>query len=261
MNRIALAAVAIAAVAIACLFGWIGHLNGANHALALRAYNDSAALDTSRALALSRKDSLRILGDSLGGATRLAVQRTQERDALDEALGQERRATVALRVTIAALEASAVPSIAPVVTDTATGERRAVFHVERDPFTVDAAVRLPAAGPGILDTLGVRLKPARLGVRIGCEPKNADGIRPARVTATGPTWLSISIDHAEQDDDVCQSVVAQSTSHLRSIFRSLAPQFYLGAGLSVNPIPMLQGKPANIQPAISAGVSFWHWPK
>lgn len=244
---------------IAGLCGWIGHLNGANHTLALKIYNDSAALDTSRNLALSRKDSLRILGDSLAGVTKLALQQTQKSDALDKALGESRKVLVSMTLTIDSLRAVHVVSVAPVSIDTSNGQniRRAMFHVERPIFTADLAVSLPAAGAGILDSLSVNVKPVKVGLRIGCQDKNANGIRPARVTAVGNKQVSIFIDHAEQDADVCQDHAGQRTSWL-GVF---LPSFAAGVGLGANPIPMIRGKAGEIQPSIWVGITLWHWPK
>jgi hypothetical protein len=258
-TKVQLGLLGLLVVSIGVAGSYIQSLKGSNAALALRAYNDSAALDQSRALALSRKDSIRILGDSLTGQTKLAVQRKQERDALDKALSQSRISLVALQVTIDKLKAAQVPSVAPVVVDTA-GVRHAAFHVEHPPFTVDLGVSLPAKGAGVMDSLGVVVQPAHLSMRIGCQDPNRDGVRPARVTTTGPKWLSIFIDSAEQDKDVCQVVGAQGTSWLRRLLLPFAPELYLGIGASVDPFPILRGQAPTITPALHAGVSLFHVP-
>lgn len=251
---------------IGTLAGYIGHLQRTNQALALRAYNDSAALDTTRRLALSRKDSIQILGDSLQGFTQLVVQVRQEKDQLDYALGIERKFRVHLTATIDTLRARLVPSTAPVVTDS-QGTRHASFHVEQPTFTAALGVSVPSIGPAVLDSLLVNPKPARLALRIGCGAANGDGVRPAHVTVTTPTWMTISMTTPEQAPEVCQSVAAQGASWWRSIFSSFAPELYLGVGASINPLPMIQGKPAEIAPALHVGVSLVRvplklpWPK
>src|SRR4051812_36646035 len=89
---------------IAAAFTWqrmkYERLLEAHHALALRAANDSAALDTTRRVALSRRDSIAILGDSLQAVTRLTVQTAGERDRLDAALHQVRVANAELVATV-----------------------------------------------------------------------------------------------------------------------------------------------------------------
>lgn len=257
--KLALALFIVLLGAIGMAAGYIGHLQRSNQALALRAYNDSARADSTRRLADVLKDANRILGDSLAGVTRLVVQRTQERDDLDYSLGWERKYRVSLTARFDSLRAAKVPSAAPVATDS-QGTRHASFHVEQPTFTAQLGVSLPAIGAGTLDSLIVNPRPARLALRIGCEPANGDGIRPARVTVTTPTWMSIAIDSAEQADDVCQRVAGQRTSWWRSVLNSFSPQVYVGLGLSADPFPIVRGEAPRITPAIQAGVSLFHAP-
>jgi hypothetical protein len=263
MNRITLWVLGLATVVIIVLCSWIGHLNSAGTALALRAYNDSARLDTTRRVLLTERQARKILGDSLQAVTRLAEQRTLQRDELDKALRQERKVSLALSLSIDTLRAKAATSTAPVRIDTVNGQetRHAVFHVEQSEYSAQLGVSLPAAGSGTLDSLTVVVKPARIGIRIGCQDKNGDGIRPARVTATTPPWMHLTFDQAQQDPDVCQSQSGQRTSWLLGLFRSFAPEFVVSVGVSANPLALMQHKPVDIQPSIHAGVAVFHWPR
>lgn len=257
---------AVFVLVIGTLSGYIGHLQRSNQALALRSYNDSAALDSTRRLADVLKGANRILGDSLEGVTRLVIQRTVERDQLDRALHQVPKVSVTLTLTMPSLRVSQVPSTLPVLTDD-QGTRHASFHVEHAAYSANLGVSLPAAGAAVLDSLLVNPNPARLALRIGCQAANGDGIRPARVTVTSPTWMSISVTAAEQAPEVCQGVAGQGTSWLRRFLSSFAPELYLGVGLSADPFPILRGQPPTIAPALHAGVSLVHvplklpWPK
>lgn len=253
MNRITLAAFGAAFVVIVGLGVYIDHLKGANRALAMRAYNDSAALDTSRSVALSRKDSIKILGDSIQAVTKLASQRTIERDRLDKALNEQQAANVALTVTIGQLRASQVVSVKPVTVDTTTGDRSAQFHVEQAEWTADAAVKLPAAGAGHLD-LDVFVRPTRLGLRIGCQPANSDGVRPARVTATSGTGVAVKIDSATTDPDVCQPQAQQRTRW----YQAFKPSVVAGVGLSFSAD---SANTVQVRKSLFLGISLWHWPK
>lgn len=263
--------VELAAMAIALLVAMLSwrttrNLRAERDALALRAYNDSARADSSRQLADVLKDAKRVLGDSLAGATRLVVQQRQQNDQLDYALGVERTFRVALTARIDTLLALAVPSVAPVAIDS-LDVRHAMFHVEHQTFTATLGVSLPAAGPAILDSLLVNPAPARLALRIGCEPANGDGVRPARVTVTSPTWMAVSVGAAEQSPEVCQVAAVHRSNWLKGFLQAFTPELYLGVGASIDPLPMLRGEPAKLSPAFHVGVSLVRvplrlpWPK
>lgn len=257
--KVQLALFLIIAAVVSVTVGYIGRLQRTNQALALRAYNDSAALDTSRSLLLSRSDSIRLLGDTLRGATKLVGQLRQQNDALDRAMGVERTLRLAITATVDSLRAIAVPSTAPMVTDS-QDTRHAAFHVEHGPYTAQIGVSVPRTGAATLDSLVVKPQSARLALHVGCEPANGDGVRPARVTVTSPTWMAISVDGAEQDPDVCQGVAGQRTSWMRRLFTTFATELYVGAGLSVDPFPVFRGEPPKVAPAVHVGVSLWHVP-
>jgi len=76
------------------------HRLAAQHArateLALASVNVAAERDSTRDAALTNQHVAVLLGDSLRAAEKQIVQVTQQRDALDVALGRERRAQYAL---------------------------------------------------------------------------------------------------------------------------------------------------------------------
>lgn len=253
LNKLAALFVAIAVAIIIGLGVYIDHLKGTAGALALRVYNDSAALDTTRRVLLSKRDSIRILGDSLQAVTKLATQRKIDRDRLDQALGQQQAANVALGITIDRLQAHQVPTAAPVVVDAATGDRSGQFHVERPAWTADASVRLPAAGAGTLD-LDVLVQPLHLGLRIGCQDANRDGVRPARVTATSATGVAVRVDSATTDPGVCQLQSAQRTRW----YMAFRPTIVAGVGYSFSTDT---ANTIQARRSLFLGVSLWRWPK
>lgn len=200
---IRLAVWAIVVVALLGAFAWqrvrYERLEDRHRELAMRSVNDAAAADSSRSVALSARDSLRLLGDSIQAVTRLTMQLRQESDALERALGQaSRRARVGVRVRVDTLRVS---TIAAVSIDSAD-VRRATFRVDSTPWRATADVALPARGPGTL-ALRVALEPAHLSLRSTCGPRNADGVRPASVVVTGPRWLELVVERTEQAPEVC----------------------------------------------------------
>jgi hypothetical protein len=203
------------------------HRATAEQALAadtLRAHHD-----TSRAAALSARDSARILGDSLAARARLVLQLRQESDALDRALGQERIARQDLTATVRALRAR-VPASGPTDEDPESGDRQAHFDVRSPPYTVSADVRLPPP-PGRGDmAVAVTVDPAAIALRLGCGDPNAAGIRAATATATGPTWLALTIGRVEQTPDLCRSPALVERSRGLPWWKRYAPHVSVGWG-------------------------------
>ncbi len=257
INRVTAIAFGVLFIIVVGLGIYVDHLKGANRALALRSYNDSAALDTSRRVALSRKDSMAILGDSLAAVTKLAIQVRQSRDKLDKALGEEKKASAVLSLRLDSLTAHQVQSTGGVIVthDTVAGTdtRSATFHVERPAWTADAKVQLPAAGAGSLD-LGVFIRPIPLALRIGCQDANSDGIRPARVTAVSQTGVAVKIDSASTDPGVCQPQAGQRTRW----FQAFRPSITVGVGLGFTLDTANAVKAAK---TLFVGIGLWHWPK
>jgi len=168
---------------------------------AYRADSLEAVNDTTRNLALTNARVAALLGDSLTAVQRRAVQTKQQKDALDVALGLERRAKVDLEARVRTLEAQ-VQGTTP-TTETPEGVRSGTFHLEQPPYTVDATAHLPTPPtPGRLD-VKVGLAPAPIQVRLGCGPKGDAGVRPAQVTVTGPPWLTLNVGEATQAREVC----------------------------------------------------------
>lgn len=195
--------------------------------LALKADTLRAHADTSHALALSRGDSVKLLGDSLAGAQRLVIQTAQKSDALDKALKLTRVALDQLTAQVKALSVR-VASTGDVRTDTATGMRSAHFDVDQTPYKGTADVSLPRSGPGALD-LKLTLSPAPIVLRLGCGAAT-DGVRSATATATGPAWLALSMGRVEQDPELCNPAPARDN---RSAFRRLIDRCGLDIGYGV----------------------------
>ena len=166
-------------------------------AAALRADSLEAAADTTRAVAL------RTLGDSQRAWQRRAVQRPQPSDALDRELRLQRVALTELHAEVRGLRAELASR--DTVGEDSLGVRRATFAVDSTPYRGSVNVALPASGGRGSLRLDLRIDPAPIGLRVGCGPANADGIRPAAVTATGPRWLSVTLDRVEQEPGLCRS--------------------------------------------------------
>jgi hypothetical protein len=155
------------------------------------------------------RDSLEVAADSTRRVTvagldtaialwqRRAYQSEQHADKLDKQLKQETVARTNLALTVDSLRLV----MDGTVTDVA-GIRRADFHSYKTPFTVDVGVELPAPPARGIARVSVVVDTANVGVRLACG-KPVDGIRPANVTVTTPTWLNVRVDSASQDRRLC----------------------------------------------------------
>jgi len=194
----------------------------AAHALAADTLR--ASRDTSRLLQIR-------LGDSLRAVQRLVVQREQASDALDRELKQQRLALAQLSVSLQQLRAT-VRSAAPTREDS-SGTRAASFQVRQPPYTVDAQVTLPPPpGAGSLE-IQVAVDSAQLELRLGCTAANAEGIRSAQATVTGPPWLPIRVGRVEQDAGLCRSPALEPRRSLG--WRRWMPHLSAGYGLQLTP--------------------------
>jgi hypothetical protein len=198
-----------------------------------------AARDTSRALPL-----IGVLGDSLRAAQRRAIQVGQRADKLDASLKLERVARERLEAFIVTLRAT-------VKSDTVVGEtrgagvrraigdsvRRAAFDLRQEPYTVHADVAIPE--PPARGEMSVRVALDTLGfdVRLGCGTANAEGVRPASVTAVGPAWASLRVGRVEQAPSVCSEHAAEVGSDKWPALRRFLERFGLSAGYAAARTP------------------------
>lgn len=238
--------VVILVIAIAIL-GWrLDRAQGRERRAGLSADSLAAALDTSRRVALSRQDSIRILGDSMIAVGRRAFQVEQRNDALDRAQGLDRVAIANLEAKVRDLTFRGQSSTP--VTTTPAGDRQATFAIDSTPYHGSAAVTLPAAGPGSID-LRIRIDTARLGVRLGCGSKSDAGIRSASATLTGPPWLSLALGRVEQSPEVCNPTPTRP-----NWFRRILSKCGVGPGASM---ALVAGR-LDVRPSVNAGC--WVWP-
>jgi hypothetical protein len=198
-----------AVLVLSCsVLGFLWHRSqGQTRHAALHADSLAAALDTSHTVALSRKDSIKILGDSIHAVGRRVFQVPQTNDALDKALGLQRVAIAQLTAQVAALSVR-VSSAQPVTTDTATGARSATFTIDSTPYHDTLHVSLPVAGVGTLKA-ALHIDRAPIGLRLGCGAKT-DGIRSASATLTGPPWLALELGRVEQTPELCNPTPARA---------------------------------------------------
>lgn len=229
---------------IAVLWFMLDRSRGRERRAGFAADSLAAALDTSRRVALSRSDSIRILGDSMTAVGRRAFQVAQRSDALDRAQGLDRVAIANLDAAVRALSVR-VTSGAATVTD-AAGVRSATFAIDSTPYHGTASVALPATGQGSID-LRIRVDTARLGLRLGCG-KATNGIRSAAATLTGPTWLTLRLDRVEQTPDICNPVPARP-----GLFRRLLSRCGVGPGGS---LALVSGR-LEARPSLNADCHVW----
>lgn len=200
----ALAGVVLAlALALGVTWWQLHRTRGALRDSGLATLNARAAADSSRRVALSARDSARILGDSLAAVERLARQVKPQLDALDKALGRTTAAVTRLTAQVATLQAS-VASTGGTQEDTA-GVRQGTFRLRQEPFTLVARAELPRPpAPGTLHVDSLALDPAPLQVRIQRGPPDptAAGLRPVTALVVGPAWLQVRVDSVQVDPDL-----------------------------------------------------------
>lgn len=160
-----------------------------------------ASRDTTRRVAMA----LSVLGQGTQLLQRRAIQTQLERDSLDRALKQERKARAELAVTVRPVDTTVT---APVVVHE-EGTHLAVFAYRATPFTVLDSVWVPPAPDLARSSIRIRLDSIPLSTRIGCGApvRQNNGIRPALVNVTVPEWANLDIRHAETSPDVCNPKV------------------------------------------------------
>lgn len=241
----ALGGVATILLVALLVVGWrLDRANARGRKAGLAADSLAAALDTSKRIELSRRDSIRILGDSMTAVGRRSFQVAQRNDALDRAQGLDRTAIAELRAAVRDL-AIKVGSSAPVVVDD-KGTRSATFVIDSTPYRGTADVALPATGSGSID-LRIRIDTARLALRLGCG-SSTNGIRSASATLTGPPWLGMALGRVEQTPEVCNPTPAK-----RNLLSRILSQCGIGPGAS---IALVSGR-VDVRPSINADCHVW----
>lgn len=245
--------VLLGAVLLASL-AWQTHAKAnAEHragALALQADTLRAVHDTTRRLTMA----LNILAAGTQAVQRQAVQVIQRSDSIDRALKLERVAKDDLTATIAELRAQGTTTVA-VANGTDTASRVAVFTGRQMPYTFRDSVTLPTPPHTATQVLTVSVDSLALEVRLGCGRPNADGIRSAQVTVTGPTWARLSLGRVEQSPDLCHSPALEPThGDGRSWIRRAIDRAGIDIGYGVTRTP--DGH-AVFAPAVIVGVKVW----
>ena len=157
--------------------------------VALAASNAEAARDSTRDVAMDNARVAKIAGDSLRIVEKRIVQVTQGRDALDEALQRERKATYALSTALQPLSAERMtPSAA---------RSSATFHIRDEPYTVDADVALPPPPDSASLRLHIALDTLSMRVRVTCSRAGA------AVVVEAPPWAHVALGNLSQDPEVC----------------------------------------------------------
>lgn len=164
----------------------------------LRESNLQAEQDSTRNVALENARVARMLGDSLRMVQKRVVQVAQVRDALDGALGVERRARYQLSARIDSLT-SVVR--APVVVG--ADVRRAQFTMRKPPYTVAADVQMPAPPGEARIAIRVALDSIPITARVECSRTDSLGVRAARLVASAPAWARLRLARLEQAPEIC----------------------------------------------------------
>lgn len=197
--------------------GRLGAERARSAQVALSLINAEAARDSTRVLVGVSEVASRLLGDSVRVYQKRIVQVTQQRDALDRAIGDERVARYALTGRVDSLEqVVALPH-----------RDSAEFHVRQAPYTIDA--RLDSAQLA----LRVALDPIPIEARLTCSKPDSNGIRSASVIASAPSWATLTLGRVQQSPELCASP-ALVRSPKRSRFLGFEP-LVIGGGRIVTP--------------------------
>lgn len=168
---------------------------------ALRASNAIAERDKTRKTALSQKDRIRLLGDSLLAVERLAVQAPKglARDPFDKATDRTSVARGDVTVTPDRIDASATSS------PTTESDDVRSAHFEIDSTRYKAVVDVDVPKPPLLAQLrlGVTLPPIKLEPRWQCGAPDAGGIRPTTLALISPQGYEVTIGRLEADVHTC----------------------------------------------------------
>jgi hypothetical protein len=198
MNRVVGLGVVMLLVALGMTFTLeerrLAETNRRAVAAAVAAANAEAERDTTREVALANRAVANLMADSARVFERRAVQRKQERDALDRALGMERRNRFAVTASVDPTRLVASPAEIQ-----QSGERRrATFALRQVPYTVNAGVELtPTADSARLEML-IELDPIPIEARVNCGVAGR-----ASLVASAPAWARLRLDRVEQAAEVC----------------------------------------------------------
>jgi hypothetical protein len=210
MNRIqgyaALFIVAVLAIELVVSRVELAHNRATSASNALRADSLAAALDTTRAIALSLKSRNAILGDSLQALERRAVQvAAVDRDALDKATGRTSVVRTGITVTPGTVKTEALGAS----TVSADSVRMAVFHVDSSAavgstrFVADVVTRIPPPPALASLSLSLKLEPIHLEPRIQCGAPDAGGVRPASLAVLAPVGVTTTLEPLTIDVHAC----------------------------------------------------------
>jgi hypothetical protein len=197
----------------------------------LEATNALAANDSTRDRSHASAKLASILGDSLRLVERRVMQIGQRRDALDRALGLERRARYALTATVDSLTHVASVSPSPLKSD--DGTRAATFNIHSPPYTVLANVFFPPLPDSAELALRISVDPIPISARVMCGEPNEFGVRTASITTSSPPWAKVSLGVVEQAAEVCHAAEALTARpHRRRL--EFTP-VVIGAGRIIRP--------------------------
>ncbi len=193
----------------------------ANDAL-LAESNRSAERDTTRDVAKQNARVATLLGDSLKLVEKQIVQTAQKRDALDEALGRERKARGEATAIVDSLERVVVAKDS-LVSDV----RVARFTVRQEPYAIEAEVELPAPPDSAKLRVKVGIDPIPIEARVTCGEA-----REAAVSVKTPAWVTVRIGTVSQSPEVCAEPQREASfvRRLASVSSFVPRHVVVGAG-------------------------------
>jgi hypothetical protein len=167
--------------------------------------NLAAERDSTRDAALSNGRLAALAGDSLRIVERKVVQVSQRSDAVDRALGRERRGFYRMGAVVEPLQemASGASTL-----DSSRTVRSATFSLRHEPYTVEAQVEIPVPPDSAHIEMRVALDTIPIAVRLYCTAADANGVRTASIVASSPRWAAVRFDRVEQESGLCSAGAA-----------------------------------------------------
>lgn len=185
------------------LLGFVGVQQYRINKLSQQIYFGQLAQDS----LLASNDSLREvvnLSDSLITFwSQSAVQLSEYNSDLEKKLGQQIVVAQNLQLMVDSL------SISDTTTITTHTDSTVEMHFDtyKEPYTVHADVTLNTVSDDAIANFGIKLDPIKFGVYVACEKTTTD-FKRANVLFSSPTWATPVIDSLQQEDDVCNPILA-----------------------------------------------------
>ena len=134
--------------------------------------------------------------------TRRAVQMNLERDAISKKLKTESQARINAEFLVASVM-DTVNAMMAYGEEDSDSTLTVDFSGYKEPFTVKGLVSMNLTSNEANVQYGVQMDPLKVKVRLECGTLVKNGIRPASVLISTPSWASVVLDTVAQSSNIC----------------------------------------------------------